>query len=226
MLMDIIDAINMRKSVRAFKPDPITKAVLEKVLTTAVRAPSAINSQPWEFVVATGEKLQAYKDLSIAKLNAREAMDLVLYPGNALGDLRTISPERTIGATARTLEVMGIMRDDKVKRAEWAKQGLGFFGAPAVIFLLLDKKYANSAYFDLGMVSYGICLAALDAGLGTIIMVQGVAYGQALRSTLGIPESKNIIVSIAIGYPDLMHPTSQVRSEREPLAINTTWVGF
>jgi nitroreductase len=224
--MDIVEAINTRKSIRAFKTDAIPKSVLEKILTTAIRAPSAINSQPWEFVVVTGEKLRAYKDLCIVKLNAREAMDLVLYPGNTLADLRAIAGERGAAIPARTLELMGIARDDKVKRAEWTKQGVSFFGAPAAIFVLLDKKYTNAAYFDIGMVSYSICLAAMDAGLGTIIMVQGILYGQALRSTLGIPENKNIVISIAIGYPDMKHPANQVRGEREPLEKNTTWVGF
>jgi nitroreductase len=226
IVMDIIEAINTRQSIRAFKSDTVAKSTLEKILTTAIRAPSATNSQPWEFVVATGEKLQAVKDLNVAKFDAGEPADMSLYPGKVLSELRSLNPGRGSAVTAGVLETMGIARGDKVKRAEWLKQGLRFFGAPAAIFLLLDEKYPAASYFDIGIVSYGICLSALDAGLGTIINVQGVSYNNALKSVLGIPENKNAVISVAIGYPDWKHPVNQVRSEREPLEKITTWVGF
>lgn len=50
--MDLFDAIKGRRSVRAFKPDPIPEKDLEKILDAGRLAPSAGNCQPWEFVVA------------------------------------------------------------------------------------------------------------------------------------------------------------------------------
>ena len=53
--MDLIDAINKRKSIRAFKPDPVSPDLLEQIIEQALRAPSWANTKPWEFVVVAGE---------------------------------------------------------------------------------------------------------------------------------------------------------------------------
>jgi len=55
--VDIIDAIIMRKSIRDFKTDPVPKQILKEILETATRAPSAENSQPWEFTIIAGDVL-------------------------------------------------------------------------------------------------------------------------------------------------------------------------
>ncbi|RLG44282.1 MAG: nitroreductase family protein [Thermoproteota archaeon] len=49
--MDVMEAIFGRRSVRRFKTDPIPEEDLRKILEAAIRAPSAGNRQPWEFVV-------------------------------------------------------------------------------------------------------------------------------------------------------------------------------
>ena len=54
--MDLIEAIKVKKSVRAFKPDEVSKEQIEEILRLAIHAPSAINLQPWEFVVVMGEE--------------------------------------------------------------------------------------------------------------------------------------------------------------------------
>ena len=56
--MNVEDAISQRKSIRAFRPDPVPKEVLKTILGQALRAPSWANTQPWEFVIVTGEQLR------------------------------------------------------------------------------------------------------------------------------------------------------------------------
>jgi nitroreductase len=45
--MDVAEAISKRKSIRAFKSDPVPKAILKEVMEPALRAPSYDNTQPW-----------------------------------------------------------------------------------------------------------------------------------------------------------------------------------
>ena len=52
--MDIVEAIKSRKSIRGFKPEPVGKETLKEILDVACRAPSALNTQPWEFFVLAG----------------------------------------------------------------------------------------------------------------------------------------------------------------------------
>jgi 5,6-dimethylbenzimidazole synthase len=56
--MDLITAIQERRSCRAFLPDPIDQATIEQVLEAAVWAPSPANLQPWEFIVITAQEVK------------------------------------------------------------------------------------------------------------------------------------------------------------------------
>ncbi len=54
--MEFQEVVEKRASVRAFRPDPVADALVEKLLRNAVRAPSAGNLQPWEFIVVRDEE--------------------------------------------------------------------------------------------------------------------------------------------------------------------------
>ncbi|HHT87663.1 MAG TPA: nitroreductase [Clostridiales bacterium] len=54
--MDVIQAINNRRSIRRFKSDKLSSDVIRSILEAGIKAPSGKNKQPWEFVVVTGDK--------------------------------------------------------------------------------------------------------------------------------------------------------------------------
>jgi len=56
--MDVLEAINGRRSVRAFKSDDVPSEIVEKLIDAARRAPSAGNIQPWEFVVVRESRIK------------------------------------------------------------------------------------------------------------------------------------------------------------------------
>jgi len=51
-------------------------------------------------------------------------------------------------------------------------------------------------------------------------------YPDVIRECADIPESKRIVISIAIGTPDWDFPANRVESTREPIDSTTTWCGF
>jgi nitroreductase len=55
--MQFDDVILGRRSIRGYKPDPVPKELIEEILTLAMRTPSSMNTQPWNFYVITGEPL-------------------------------------------------------------------------------------------------------------------------------------------------------------------------
>ena len=58
--MELFSAIETRTSCREFLNDPIDKPTIQRVLAAGARAPSPLNTQPWQFIVITGqEKKQA-----------------------------------------------------------------------------------------------------------------------------------------------------------------------
>jgi nitroreductase len=54
-----LELARARRSVRAYKPDPVPEGVVTELLEAARWAPSAINSQPWEFIVVTDAQVRA-----------------------------------------------------------------------------------------------------------------------------------------------------------------------
>ncbi|HRT63043.1 MAG TPA: nitroreductase, partial [Syntrophales bacterium] len=220
-----LEAIHRRKSIRGFKTDPVSKDVLTRILEAGVRAPSAMNTQPWEFVVVTGDVLNGLREAIVEKLNRNEPM----HPDHEVVSWSNESIYRTrqIELAKKIFTLMGIPREDKKKRAAWMERGFRFFDAPAAIVLLTDKSLSDTGpLLDLGAAMQNICLAALHFGLGTCVEDQGVLYPKVLREVLQIPDSKKIIIAIAIGYPDEGFPANALTSGREPLDRNTRWMGF
>lgn len=54
--MDLMEAIRSRRSVREFRAEPIARSVIERLIDAAIRAPSAVNEQPWHFTVVEDQR--------------------------------------------------------------------------------------------------------------------------------------------------------------------------
>lgn len=223
--MDIIEAVRTRKSIRGYKPDPVPKQVLEQILELASHAPSAMNTQPWEFAVLTGEVLENVRRSNVDLLNSGAPP----CPEHVVTSWpkESIYRQRQVDLAKQLFQLMDIPREDKEKRAQWLERGFRYFDAPAAIIISTDRCLSESGpLLDIGASIQTICLAALHFGLGTCIEDQGTMYPQVLRKYAHIPESKRIIAAIAIGYPDWDFPANNVKSEREPIKNVTTWLGF
>ena len=220
--MDIIEAIRSRKSIRGYKPDPVPKEVLREILEIATRAPSGLNIQPWEITVVTGKVLDNIRQGNIEMLYSGVTANRDIPARLFEGKYR----ERQVGLAIELFKLMGIAREDKVKRAEWMQRGFRFFDAPAALFLSIDKSLGEfMPLMDIGSIMQTICLTALHYGLGTCIEDQGIIFPEVVRKFTDIPETKRIIICIAIGYPDWDFPANKVESAREPLDNIVTWCG-
>jgi nitroreductase len=220
--MEISEAIGRRKSIRAFKQKPVPLDILKKILEESIRAPSWANTQPWEFAVVTGKPLDEIRTGFLERIMASPSPDVPRPPE---------FPER-YAARIRVLDKQNRL----VTQKDWDSrrvQNFKHYGAPAVIYLLTRREFYYQtkglnvwALYDCGAVVENIMLLATKHELGTIVQAQAAAHPAVLRQVLGIPESKIIILGIAVGYPDWDNPINQFRTERERLEIITTWHGF
>ncbi|MBE0431576.1 MAG: nitroreductase [Dehalococcoidia bacterium] len=223
--MDVITAVKERRSIRGYKADPVPKEVLKEILELAGRAPSAMNTQPWEFTVVTGDVLDDVRRSNVELLNSGAPPNpehvVVGWP------TESIYRRRQVDLAKQLFQLMEIPREDKEKRAKWLERGFRYFDAPAAIIVSVDRSLSeNGPLLDIGAVTQTICLAALHFGLGTCIEDQGTMYPDVLRKYARIPDSKRIIAAIAIGYPDWGFPANKLGTDREPVEKTTTWVGF
>jgi nitroreductase len=95
------------------------------------------------------------------------------------------------------------------------------------VIVVTDKSLSESGpLFDIGAVVNNICLAALEYSIGTCIEDQGVLYPEVVRELAGIPDTKRLMIAVALGYPDDDFPANRAKSERMPVDQLTTWIGF
>ena len=62
-------AIATRRSIRAFRPDPVDRDFVEHLLDLSARAPSGTNMQPWRVYVMAGAALAALSDALVARMS-------------------------------------------------------------------------------------------------------------------------------------------------------------
>ena len=220
--MDLVKAIEQRKSVRAFKPDPLSKDLLRQILEEALRAPSWANTQPWQFAAVTGEPLERIQRGFLEKLAQEPHPDIARpyeFPEPYLSRINAL-PSRNPPPTQEDMDLRRVLN-------------YRHYGAPAVLYLLVDRSFFCQSkglnvwsLYDCGAVVQNIMLLATSHGLGTIAQAQAVVYPEVIRGVLGIPDSKLIVLGIAIGYPDPDHPQNQPRTRRESLDEVAAWYGF
>jgi len=220
--MDVQKAVQMRRSIRAFRKNPVPQEILEEIIHTALRAPSWGNTQPWKLTVVGGENLQAMIQDLLQKASAGEAPRSDLEIPQKWPDALA----RRYKANGKKLfEVLAIGREDREKRKAHMLNMFRFFGAPQAIYIHIDRNLGPYSIFDAGLLAQNIALLAAAKDLGTCFLAVSVWYADVVRRHTGIPESDRMIIGIAIGYPDPAAPVNRFHSAREPLEAFVRWVG-
>ena len=221
--MDVIEALNARHSVRAFKQEPIPKETIVKILEAAHRSPSTGNTQPWQIFAAGGEVLERIRQ-TCTTLYQNGAAPKPEIP--SCQDWPPALKERMAQMRAERYTMLGIDRQDR--EAIKINQGLNyqFFGAPALLILCMDRTLGIWSAFDLGIVSQSIMLAAKNYGIDSIEALNFVAYPEVLRKELEIPDTLTIVIGIALGYADDQNIMNQYHSSRHPLEEAVSFKGI
>ncbi len=218
--MELLEAIQTRRSIRQFRPDPVPRALLQEILQAALRAPSSINTQPWECWVAGGESLRRLSQEMYAEAErgspSRADFKLTETWKDAYLNRMRENGKGLFG-------ILNIERQDKEKKRAFALSMYKFFGAPQAIFLCLDSSLGVYSIFDCGSFTQTVCLLAVAKGLGTCIQHSAVNYPDMIRKFVPIPPEKKILVAISIGYPEKDAPVNRFRSTREPLDAVLHW---
>lgn len=219
------DVVLGRRSIRGFTADPVPKALIREVIGLAMRAPSSLNTQPWNFYVVTGEALDRIRagntERNLAGVpDSREFRDHGGYQGS--------HRERQIEIAKQLFAAMGIERHDKEARHDWVLRGFRQFDAPISIVVTYDRSIhgGDIAPFDCGAVTNALVNAAWSRGLGCVINSQGIMQSPVVREHAGIGDDQVIMICVAMGYPDEGFPANSVVSHRKSVDEATVFVGF
>ena len=224
-MMEYDEVVLGRRSIRGYKPDPVPRALIEEILTLAMRAPSSMNTQPWNFYVLTGDALDCIRAGNTERMLAGVPQSREFRTGPPFAGQHR---ERQIGVAKQLFAAMGIARDDADRRQDWVLRGFRQFDAPVCVIPTYARVLDGSddTPFDCGAVANALVNAAWSRGLGAVINSQGIMQSPVVRACAGIPEDQVIMKSIALGWPDDSFPANAVVSERKSVAEAVVFVGF
>jgi nitroreductase len=217
--MEVLEAMEGRRSVRFFLNREVPRDVLEGVINCAIRAQSASNVQPWEFMVLRGAKLRELGSL-LQGLYRDRPPSYGKTPSPEIPEVFRRRMEKQVESQKPLLEQLGLTR------ASMGERAMDFYGAPAAILLLMHKALDPSQMIGIGAAIQNLALAAHGLGLGTCTVSMILFYGKEIMQHLEIPKDYRLVTSIAVGYPETTHPFNGFVSAREPLSAVTRWVGF
>ena len=214
--MHILDAITERRSARAFLEKPVERETLEKLLSLATQAPSAINIQPWEIVVVSGEERKRLSRVLVKRMKER---NISCGPGGTKP-----LPEQFVERQRGLLQCMLPNLPPGKPFQDFVNEGsCDFYGAPTAIILTIDQVHSKARLTDVGIVLGYLVLAAHGLGLATCPIGLITAFEDDIREELSLSEDKDVVVGIAVGYKDPDAPVNRARSERAPLKEVVKW---
>ena len=220
MIEDLERAWTERSSKRAFKPEPVPRAVLEQMFAAAQQAPSWCNVQPWRVAITeppvTGELATTLQAAATSAFPHPEIAFPMEYP----------SPykENRIACGAALYTAMGVAREDKAGRYDAWLRNYALFDAPHVAVVSCDRRLGPYAYVDVGVWLGYVLTAATLLGLDTCAMASVAAYPAPLRARLAIAETDVILFGLVIGHADEEAPANTCRTTRDEAGKNVSFV--
>lgn len=177
------DVVRTQRAHRALRPDPVPEALIERVLDAATFAPSAENTQPWEFVVV--------RDSAVRRRIGEIAAALWRAAGAAHSRGR-ISPSLFAS----------------VER--WATEGLA--AAPVIVVVCGDTERtdARSLAASVFPATQNLCLAAHALGLGSLFSTLPTIMTD-LQTLLHLPPAVQPMAVVPMGFPSrALRPPTRV----------------
>jgi nitroreductase len=184
----IFEIIDTTRAMKRLKPDPVPLELIRKVLDAGTKAPSGVNTQPWEFVVVRDAETkkwiqERYVHFSRKRFGALvESLDLV--------DTQHARMLRTVMHLAKHLHEVPVLLFVCGHR-DW----------PAAILAEKRVGKAPPPYGSIYPCAQNILLACRAVGLGASLTTVHHMFEGELAKRLGVPEDVGIVALLPIGFP-------------------------
>jgi len=214
--MDLLKAIEERRSARAFLEKPVEREKIETLIHYATRAPSAINLQPWELIVVSGEEKKRLSRLLVKRMKER---NISCGPG-----AKSPLPEYFVARQKELLNTILPNLPEQTPFQNFINEGsCNFYGAPSAIIITIDQIFSSARLTDIGVLVGYLVLAAHALGLGTCPIGLITAFDDDIKEALSIRDENQVVIGLTIGYADPRSPINRSRSERVPVGDVVKW---
>src|SRR3954451_19394468 len=213
--------LSERFSCRAFRPDPVPRSTIERILSAAQKTASWCNSQPWQLALASGAATRKFRDVIYAAASSGKPNSGDFpFPR----EYRGVYLERRRESGFQLYNSLGIARGDKAAYGKQALENFNFFGAPHVAIVHTDEALGVYGAIDCGAYVSNFMLAAQALGLGTVPQAALAFHSEVVRKHFGIPDDRRVVCGISFGFADHAHRINSYRTSRASVAETVTFV--
>jgi len=219
----ILDQVmRSRKSVRAFRPDPVPTWLLSEIVEAARTSPSNLNSQPWRMYILSGDAKHALSQAVVQAHIANALPQFSPFPQPT----PTECGMRVDEFGRRYYASLGIDRAYMAARARQTGRNFTFFDAPVGFIFTIDATLTKHSWLDYGLFLQSLMLAAHVRGLATCPQVSFVRFQSVISEHLGLDANEAVTCGMSCGYADDQAAVNYLDMPREPAEGFTRWLGF
>jgi nitroreductase len=210
-----------RFSCRAFLPEPVPRATIERILAAAQTTASWCNSQPWRLEITSGEATGRFREVMYAAASGgRPSSGDFPFPREYNG----VYLARRRESGFQLYNALDIARGDKAGYAKQALENFNFFGAPHVAIIHTDEALGTYGAIDCGGYVTSFMLAAQALGVATIPQAALAFHSEVVREHFGLGDDRRVVCGISFGYPDRNHKANSYRTGRAALGETVRFV--
>jgi nitroreductase len=213
-----------RYSCRAFRPDLVPRATIERILTAAQRTASWCNSQPWQVIVASGEAARRFSevihDAASGAGSAHGASSDFPFPREYNG----VYLDRRRESGFQLYNALGIVRGDKEGYRRQTLQNFKLFGAPHVAIISTAEPLGVYGAVDCGGYVGNFMLAAQALGVATIPQAALAGFSGVIRKHFGLGDDRRVVCGISFGFAEAEHAANSYRTNRATLQDAVTFL--
>ena len=219
--MNVIEALQQRKSVRAFLNKEVEEDKINVILSAASHAPSGTNTQPWQVAVVTGEtkqKLQIQIESKFREGDKGKA-DYCYYPEKWIEPYKA----RRVACGLQMYSTLQVKREDKQRQLNLWAANYRAFDAPVMLLFFMDTCMQTGSFMDYGMFLQSIMLAAVEQGLATCPQASLADYSEVIKTALNYPQNTILLCGMSLGYEDKNALVNSYRTPREEVSVFTRY---
>jgi nitroreductase len=231
-VMDFVDVLESRRSIRAFSDQPVSREQVDALLARALESPSWSNTQPYKVAVAMGADLEGLREELSTRFARATALQKASLPAKLAGALKGgVMPDgdfkpiihypqdlqpRRVATGIGLYQTLGIGREDRAARDAQMARNFRFFDAPAALFLFVHEGLGVYSALDAGIFMQSLMLAATNEGLGTCAQGALALWRSPVAARFEIPRQYKLLCGLSLGYP-LDAPVNRFKPARRAL---------
>jgi nitroreductase len=212
-----------RFSCRGFRPTPVPRPVIQRILTIAQLTPSWCNSQAWRVAITEGAGTERFRQALFAHASTGDAAASAAQYDFSGPQYTGVYLERRREVGWQLYESVGVAHGDRIGAGRQALENFRLFGAPHVAIISTDRDLGVYGAIDCGAYVASFVLLAQSLGIASIPQAALAHYSPFVRQYFNLPDDRRIVCGISFGYEDPDHAANKFRTRRANLDEVVTW---